>query len=513
MASPAQRTRRHARTPTTTCLVWGHRVAEPLAARLSVTTPFGNVDKSASGHAGVSFQASYLTTNRINSYPGQAASYDSNGDLTLDNLGNAFTWNTYGGLLTATPSGGTTSTATYDAFGRMVELAVGSTYYQSVYAPGFKDPVASTTGMSLNYATLPLPGGAQAVYGPSGLTSYIHGDWISSGRLSSDPNQNVLDNGAYAPFGESYANGPSSTGNVNFSGEYQNTVAGVYDFLMRRYSPSQGRWLSPDPAGLAAVDPTNPQSWNRYAYVVNNPLALVDPFGLQHCVDWSGCAMGNLDSDGSDPAGEFQYFDTVASPWGIYSYLPGVWDIAMQDGYGGGITDGPDDELLNSNNEIVGYTFLTFSPGGPGSDVSQMLDGSVTSGPTIARPKSLFQRLASSLCGGGSFVFSGVEGDFAVVDVFSGAIEETDSEGNTTVGTLSGFGGGEVVQGGVGYIAAPNGAGGPFTYAGLGAHFVIAGGGVGVVGGQGWLGGYAEGHAGGFAGGAGFYVNTSCAGR
>ncbi len=24
----------------------------------------------------------------------------------------------------------------------------------------------------------------------------------------------------------------------------------------------------------------NPQSWNRYAYVQNNPLALVDPFGL-----------------------------------------------------------------------------------------------------------------------------------------------------------------------------------------------------------------------------------------
>ena len=50
---------------------------------------------------------------------------------------------------------------------------------------------------------------------------------------------------------------------------------------MRQQSPAQGRWLVPDPAGLAAVDMTNPQIWNRYAYVGNNPLSNVDPFGLE----------------------------------------------------------------------------------------------------------------------------------------------------------------------------------------------------------------------------------------
>lgn len=48
----------------------------------------------------------------------------------------------------------------------------------------------------------------------------------------------------------------------------------------RQYSQTQGRWMRPDPAGLAAVDPSNPQTWNRYAYVGNNPVSFVDPSGM-----------------------------------------------------------------------------------------------------------------------------------------------------------------------------------------------------------------------------------------
>jgi hypothetical protein len=37
----------------------------------------------------------------------------------------------------------------------------------------------------------------------------------------------------------------------------------MYDTPNREYDTTSGRWLSPDPAGLAAADPSNPQSWNR----------------------------------------------------------------------------------------------------------------------------------------------------------------------------------------------------------------------------------------------------------
>ena len=45
----------------------------------------------------------------------------------------------------------------------------------------------------------------------------------------------------------------------------------------RMYASNQGRWLSLD---ALAGSVTNPQSLNRYAYVLNNPATLVDPQGL-----------------------------------------------------------------------------------------------------------------------------------------------------------------------------------------------------------------------------------------
>jgi RHS repeat-associated protein len=97
-------------------------------------------------------------------------------------------------------------------------------------------------------------------------------------------------NSAYAPFGEPYAQ--SGSADLSFTGQRQDTVAGLYDFPAREYS-IQGRWPSPDPAGLAAVDPSNPQSWNRYAYVMNNPMNSVDPLGL---LGFKGddCPLGRL---------------------------------------------------------------------------------------------------------------------------------------------------------------------------------------------------------------------------
>ena len=57
-------------------------------------------------------------------------------------------------------------------------------------------------------------------------------------------------------------------------------MSDLYDAQFREQSGAQGRWMSPDPAGVTATDLNDPQSWNLYAYVRNNPHIFVDPFGL-----------------------------------------------------------------------------------------------------------------------------------------------------------------------------------------------------------------------------------------
>jgi RHS repeat-associated protein len=106
---------------------------------------------------------------------------------------------------------------------------------------------------------------------------------LAKDRLESSASRTVLDNNAYAPFGEPYAQ--TGNGEISFTGQNKDTVWLQYDFLLRQLDPKQGRWISPDPAGLAAVDPASPQSWNRYAYVLNNPLAMVDLLGDDGCYD------------------------------------------------------------------------------------------------------------------------------------------------------------------------------------------------------------------------------------
>ena len=110
------------------------------------------------------------------------------------------------------------------------------------------------------------------------LRIFQHADWLGTSRLGVTGAGTAQYDRAYAPFGEPYVETAST--NRDFTGQTEDTTPGLYDFLFRQQSQSQGRWLAPDPAGLAAVDITNPQTWNRYAYVANNPLSYIDPVGL-----------------------------------------------------------------------------------------------------------------------------------------------------------------------------------------------------------------------------------------
>ncbi|HVC45882.1 MAG TPA: RHS repeat-associated core domain-containing protein [Terracidiphilus sp.] len=190
------------------------------------------------------------------------------------------------------------TTATYDALGRMVETGVSGVYTQFVFRPS-GDLLAVYKG-SLVKGTLPLPGGEAAVYNSTGLNFLRHKDWLGSSRLATTGTHTVYSKVAYAPFGETY-NESGSTPDRSFTGQDQNVAtgsggSGVYDYLFRKYDPSAGRWLSPDPYGWGAVDQTDPQSLDRYAYVENQPMAFIDPTGQEWC--FAGVSSGGLSVDG-----------------------------------------------------------------------------------------------------------------------------------------------------------------------------------------------------------------------
>ncbi len=89
---------------------------------------------------------------------------------------------------------------------------------------------------------------------------------------------------------------------------------------------------------------------------------------------WGG-GIPNQGAGGGD--GEFATYDWVDGGNGAYGYSSGTWDNMMQDGYGGGITDGPGGELLSGDGQVVGYAWMTLSPMGGLS--SPIPSGTVTS--------------------------------------------------------------------------------------------------------------------------------------
>jgi len=81
----------------------------------------------------------------------------------------------------------------------------------------------------------------------------------------------------YMPFGEELpVQAQNSTNTRQFTGHERDGENGLDYMMARYYSASLDRFMAVDPVG-GSVE--NPQSWNRYGYVRNNPLAFIDPRG------------------------------------------------------------------------------------------------------------------------------------------------------------------------------------------------------------------------------------------
>jgi len=226
------------------------------------------------------------------------ASYDASGNLLNDGSGgHTFAYDAENRLISVTSTNGT-STYSYDAFGHRVER---TGYNASSCAPGIADYVFDLQDhwiLQLNSGGGPCADeiyiGSRHVGSNRGYVTWSHNDWLGNERLRiTYPSVN---NRAYdvkcqnLPFGDDLgpcpiAGGGDANGSpMHFTGKERDAESGLDNFGARYNSSSMGRFMTPDPL-LNSGRPWEPQSWNRYAYALNNPLNIIGPTGLYDLVN------------------------------------------------------------------------------------------------------------------------------------------------------------------------------------------------------------------------------------
>ena len=121
---------------------------------------------------------------------------------------------------------------------------------------------------------------------------YYHADVVGTPLAETDDLGQLVAGAQYYPFGSEVSPG-AATDPHKFTGKELDDETGLYYFNARYYDADLGRFISVDPV---AGSNTDPQSWNRYAYALDNPIRYRDPSGGQVAAVATAVAV-------ADPAG------------------------------------------------------------------------------------------------------------------------------------------------------------------------------------------------------------------
>ena len=252
------------------------------------------------------------STNRYTS----GTTYNEAGQVTADskfrNMGFAYDGN--GRLIKATKTSIPDALTVYDALGNRVATKVNSVWQYMIY-DAFGQLVAEY--------------GAQTE--GAGGTKFIQQDSQSSVRTVTNSNGYVIARTDHQAFGEEIGVGvgvrsvdqgynadPATL--QGYGSTEHDTGTGQQHTGFRKLETFAGRWSSPDPS-KSSMSVGNPQSFNRYSYVADDPLNFIDPSGLEMCdasYSWAQCGgAGGFWSGGSGGFGSH-----VASYNEAFGWLP-----------------------------------------------------------------------------------------------------------------------------------------------------------------------------------------------
>jgi RHS repeat-associated protein len=203
--------------------------------------------------------------------------YDAAGEVTNDGP-TAYTYDAEGRM---TAAGSTTYT--FDGDGKRVKKSTGTLYWYGAGGSVLAETDASgnTSNEYIFFA------GGKARRDGSGNVYFYFGDQIGTTRTITNSTGSLCYDADFYPFGgERTPVMNTCAQNYKFAGMERDPETGNDHTQFRQYASNLGRWMSPDPMG---GDIMNPQSLNRYAYVMNNPPTLTDPEGLGPKDGWDPC--------------------------------------------------------------------------------------------------------------------------------------------------------------------------------------------------------------------------------
>ena len=113
--------------------------------------------------------------------------------------------------------------------------------------------------------------------GQAGKTLYTHKDHLGSIISITDSVGNPVFRATYDPWGKQTLN-PANTFSFHrgYTGHEHLPEFELINMNARLYDPALGRMLQPD---MYVANPFHTQDYNRYSYVLNNPLIFTDPSG------------------------------------------------------------------------------------------------------------------------------------------------------------------------------------------------------------------------------------------
>ncbi len=238
---------------------------------------------------------------------GNGYTYDAAGNVSSFNDGAGHTYNyTYdaeGRMLGV--SGATSAVYVYDAAGRRVQTTVNGSTVDFAYDLVGHEVVKYTPTVFRRLEVYSPHNGRHLVTYVNGLTFFDFQDQVGTERVKMTQDGTHYERTASLPFGDGQVgSGPDLglTGPDHFTGQELDSESNLTHFWFRQFSSTQGRWMSPDPAGSVAENLADPQTWNRYVYALNNPLNVFDPLGLDTCP--AGSYGSCVDVVATDPGGD-----------------------------------------------------------------------------------------------------------------------------------------------------------------------------------------------------------------